>query len=268
MKLEQARVLLTGASGGIGTAMAEALQQRGAQVLGVCRRVRPAAALSASSHALGASGMDWVQADLSGIQGLRTVAHAARQWGAQVVVQAAGLPAFGPLNDSTPEQVAELLQTNLWAPMVLTQALLPHLLTQPAARLVFVGSALGRIGVPGYSIYGASKAGLHGFAEALRRELRGSTVQVQLLAPRTTRTAFNGLAAQRYAAATGSASDTPARVAQELISLIESNAAERFIGWPEKALVRLNGAVGPRLDGGFRRHREMLYPPQLEGTPT
>jgi short-subunit dehydrogenase len=257
MKLAQARVLLTGASGGIGTAMAEALQQRGVPVLGVRR----------TPGASGTRQTEWVQADLSRTEGIRTAAHAAREWGANTVVHAAGLPAFGPLETTTPEQAAELLQTNLWAPMVLTQALLPHLLAQPAATLVFVGSALGRMGVPGYSVYGASKAGLHSFAEALRRELLGTTTRVQVLAPRTTRTAFNGLAAQRYAVATGSTSDTPERVAQELIALLESNAAERFIGWPEKGLVRLNGAIGPWLDGGFARHRDMLNPRKLEGNP-
>lgn len=258
MKLQQARVLLTGASGGIGTAMAEALRQRGAQVLGVCRTPPTPPEVPHT---------EWVQADLSGADGIRAAAHAARKWGANAVVHAAGLPAFGPLEVTTPERAAELLQTNLWAPMALTQALLPHLLAQPATRLVFVGSALGRIGVPGYSVYGASKAGLHSFAEALRRELLGTSVRVQMLAPRTTRTAFNGLAAQRHAVATGSASDTPARVAQELISLLESGAAERFIGWPEKGLVRINGAIGPWLDGGFARHRDMLNPRKMEGTP-
>ncbi len=264
MKLQQARVLLTGAGGGIGTAMTEALQQHGAQVLGVCRTPP----ISPTAHTLPeVPHTEWVRADLSCADGIRTTAHAARKWGANAVVHAAGLPAFGPLETTTPERAAELLQTNLWAPIALTQAMLPHLLAQPAARLVFVGSALGRIGVPGYSVYGATKAGLHGFAEALRRELMGTSVRVQMLAPRTTRTAFNGLAAQRYAVATGSASDTPAQVAQELIVLLKNAAAERFIGWPEKGLVRLNGVIGPWLDGGFARHRSMLNPQKIEGTP-
>lgn len=253
MKLAEARVLLTGASGGIGTAMAEALQHQGAHVLGVSRSGQTGS-------------MAWAHADLAHPDGVRSVAHAAQRWGANVVVHAAGLPAFGPLVGTTPALAAELLQTNLWAPMALTHALLPHLLAQPQARLVFVGSALGRIGVPGYSVYGASKAGLHSFAEALRRELLGTTTQVQTLAPRATRTAFNGAAAQHFATATGSASDSPERVAQELIALLESGAAERFIGWPEKALVRLNGALGPWLDGGFSQHRKVLFPAPMKGT--
>jgi short-subunit dehydrogenase len=99
------------------------------------------------------------------------VAQAAADWRANVVVHAAGVPAFGALASIRRRRCRQVLQANLLAPMRLTQALLPALLRQPRAQVVFVGSALGRIGLPGFSVYGASKAGLHGFAEALRREL-------------------------------------------------------------------------------------------------
>ena len=110
-----------------------------------------------------------------------------------------------------------VLQANLLAPMLLTQALLPHLRGQPRAQVVFVGSALGRIGLPGFSVYGASKSGLHGFAEALRRELAGTPVRVQILAPRSTRTDFNGPAVDAYNRATGTAMDRPEVVAEALL---------------------------------------------------
>jgi short-subunit dehydrogenase len=256
MKLTHARVLLTGASGGIGTAMTHALQQQGAHVMGVSRTPRDGPTSA------------WICADLSQPEGIDTVAQAARQWEANVVIHAAGQPLFGALAATSPCQSAALLQANLWAPIALTQALLPHLLAQPVARVVFVGSALGRIGVPGYSVYGASKAGLHGFAEALRRELHHTSLRVQLLAPRATQTAFNDAAARRFAAATGSATDSPARVAQELLSLLESDAAERFIGWPEKGMARVNGVLGPWLDAGFAQHRKTLDATRLKGTLT
>lgn len=249
------RVLLTGASGGLGTAMVRALQQQGAEVMGVSRR----------PDSTEASGITWVRADLTHPEGVRDVARAAEAWGANVVVHAAGVPAFGSAITTAPSQVGDVLQANLWAPIVLTQALLPHLMSLPAARIVFVSSALGRIGLPGYSLYGASKAGLHHYAEALRRELGQTTVRVQTLAPRATRTAFNSDEAQRFASATGSHSDPPERVAQALVDLLTGTAAERCVGWPEAAFVRLNGALGPWLDGGFRRHREALHPMTLKG---
>jgi short-subunit dehydrogenase len=132
------------------------------------------------------------------------------------------------------------------------------LLRQPRAQIVFVGSALGRIGLPGFSVYGASKAGLHGFAEALRRELNGTPVRVQILGPRSTRTGFNDAAVEAYNRATGTAMDRPEAVAAALLQLIESEAAERFLGFPERLAVRLNGVLGAWLDGSFAKHRRSL----------
>jgi short-subunit dehydrogenase len=246
MKAHQARVLLTGASGGIGKAMAATLRAAGAQVMGVGR------------HPATRSDEPWVQADLTTVEGLAAVTGAAAAWRANVVVHAAGVPAFGPLQATGPAQMQAVLQANLLAPMALTQALLPQLQRLPKAQIVFVGSALGRIGLPGFSVYGASKAGLHGFAEALRRELAGGPVRVQTLAPRSTRTAFNGSAVEAYNQATGTASDAPEVVAAALLALIENEAAEAFLGFPERLAVRLNGLLGALLDGSFAKHRRSL----------
>jgi short-subunit dehydrogenase len=245
MRAGQARVLLTGASGGIGSAMHALLQDAGAAVLGVGRGV-------------GQAGQPWVRADLATPAGVAAVASAAAAWRPNVVVHAAGVAAFGALAALPPERMAAVLQTNLLAPMLLTQALLPQLLALPHAQLVFVGSALGRIGLPGFSVYGASKAGLHGFAEALRRELAGGPVKVQILAPRSTRTSFNDGVVEAYNRATGTAMDTPQTVAAALLALIESGAAERFVGFPERLAVRLNGLLGAHLDGSFAKHRRCM----------
>ena len=255
MKAAQTRVLLTGASGGIGQAMALTLLRAGAAVLGVGRgNAQPLA------QPLPA-GMAWVQADLTAEDGPARVASAAAHWQANVVVHAAGVPSFGPLAGVPPTQMQDVLQANLLAPMRLTQALLPQLLKQPRAQVVFVGSALGRIGLPGFSVYGASKAGLHGFAEALRRELADTPVRVQILGPRSTRTGFNDAAVEAYNRATGTAMDSPDAVAAALLALIESESAETFLGFPERFAVRLNGLLGALLDGSFSKHRRCLPAP-------
>jgi short-subunit dehydrogenase len=259
MKAAEARVLLTGASGGIGRAMAQSLRAAGAAVLGVGRSAPPTA------------DMEWVRADLTSRSGALDVAQAAADWRANVVVQAAGVPGFGRLGAFSDDQVQRVLHANLLAPMLLTQALLPQLLRQPRAQLVFVGSALGRIGLPGFSVYGASKAGLHGFAEALRRELADTPVRVQILGPRSTRTAFNDAAVEAYNRATGTATDPPEQVAAALLALIESEAAEAFVGFTERLGVRLNGLLGAGLDRSFAKHRRSLpaapEPTLTPGTP-
>ncbi|MBK6862403.1 MAG: SDR family oxidoreductase [Ideonella sp.] len=260
MKAADARVLLTGANGGIGQAMARALRQAGAQVMGVGRGVA------------GPAGLAWHRADLNEACATASVAQAAADWRANVVVHASGMPGFGALQSISPLQMEQVLQANLLAPMRLTQALLPQLLRLPRAQVVFVGSALGRIGLPGFSVYGASKAGLHGFAEALRRELADTSVRVQILGPRSTRTGFNGVAVEAYNQATGTAMDSPEIVAAALLALIESEAAETFVGFPERLGVRLNGLLGARMDGSFVKHRRSLQAttiqPATPGTTT
>jgi len=254
MKAADARVLLTGASGGIGRAMAQALRRAGAQVMGVGR------------GAAGPADMAWHRADLNDPTGAASVAQAAADWRANVVVHASGVPGFGALASIPPLQMEQVLQANLLAPMRLAQALLPHLLRQPRAQMVFVGSALGRIGLPGFSVYGASKAGLHGFAEALRRELADTQLRVQILGPRSTRTGFNDAAVEAYNQATGTAMDTPEAVAAALLALIESEAAESFVGFPERLGVRLNGLLGAGMDGSFAKHRRSLLAAPIQTT--
>lgn len=254
MKAAEARVLLTGASGGIGRSVAAAMRAAGAAVMGVGR---------AAESPLPA-GTAWVRADLTTVDGLAAVAGAAAGWRANVVVHAAGAPAFGALADTSPARMHAVLQANLLAPMLLTQALLPQLRRLPKAQVIFVGSATGRIGLPGFSVYGASKAGLHGFAEALRRELADTPVKVQVLGPRSTRTAFNDAGVEAYNRATGTAMDSPETVAAALLRLLESDAAERFIGFPERLAVRVNGLLGPWLDGAFARHRRSLRAEPLQ----
>ena len=139
-----------------------------------------------------ASASHWHAADLDDPAALAGAARCRRRAGsANVLVNNAGVPSFGRLESLGAEHIEQVLRTNLLAPMLLTQALLPSLRRQPRAQVIQVGSALGRIGLPGYSVYSASKFGLRGFAEALRRELRDSPVRVQYLGPRSTRTGFN-----------------------------------------------------------------------------
>lgn len=267
MMPSNARVLLTGATGGIGQAVADVLLAAGASLLLTGRSPARLSALARElrrRRGLSSARVEWCVADLSQPP-TWTQAHGlvpvAADWGVNVVVHAAGVPAFGRLEDQSAEQVAASLQTNLLAPLLLTRALLPHLRTRTQAQVIFVGSALGRIGLPGFSVYSAAKFGLRGAAEALRRELRDSPVQVQYLGPRSTRTAFNDPAVAAYNAATGTSSDPPQRVADALLALLQDEAAERHIGWPERLAVRLNGLVPTWLDPVFDRHRRSLPSP-------
>jgi short-subunit dehydrogenase len=263
LKPASARIVLTGATGGIGGQAAAAFVRAGAAVLLVGRSPAKLSALARSLKGAiaGSEGrMAWLVSDLGDSARTDELAAAAAEWRCNVLVHAAGVPCFGALQTVDAQTMRQVLEINLLAPMRLTQALLAHLRAQSMAQVICVGSALGRIGLPGYSIYSASKFGLRGFCEAMRRELAGSGVRVQYVGPRSTRTGFNDAAVQAYNAATGTAMDGADRVAATLLKSLQDEAAERFIGFPERLAVRINGAAPTLLDGGFDRHRRSVAP--------
>ncbi|MFN3493147.1 MAG: SDR family NAD(P)-dependent oxidoreductase, partial [Hydrogenophaga sp.] len=142
MKPAQARVLLTGATGGIGQATAQALLRAGAAVLLVGRTEHTLADLSrrlvTQGHA--ASRVKWLQADITRAEDRQRLAAESARLGCNVLLHGAGLPAFGALNTLPAGDVHAVLQTNLEAPMLLTQALLPQLQSLPRAQVIFLGS--------------------------------------------------------------------------------------------------------------------------------
>ena len=270
MKAAYARVLLTGAGGGIGQAIAGALVKAGAAVMLAGRSPARMASLARSLRRPDAGPDDvavqWHEVDLEQGASILRLAQAATAWDCNAVVHCAGVAAFGAFESQAPAHMARVLQVNLTAPMLLTHALLPHLRSLPAAQVICVGSALGAIALPGYSIYSASKFGLRGFAQAVRRELGDTQVRIQYLGPRTTRTSFNSADVTAYNRATGTATDEPALVARALLALLEDGAGERFLGFPEKLGVRLNGFAPVLMDSAFKRHRHNV-PAQRAATP-
>jgi len=160
-----------------------------------------------------------------------------------------------------------VLATNLVAPIQLTLALLPALRQRPQARVLNIGSATGRLGIPGFAVYGAGKFGLRGFSEALRRELADTPVRVQYLGARATRTEFNDVRADDFNRATRTAVDAPEVVAEAALTLLLSGRGEKFLGFPESAAVRLNGLAPSLLDGIFEPHRAALRRAASLATP-
>ncbi len=259
MKVSTTRVLLTGANGGIGQAVATALAGAGASVLLAGRSpARLSAQVRTIQRRHPTAKLDWREVELDQAASIAALANHAAAWNCNVIVHCAGVAEFGPFDHTGVDRMSQVLHTNLLAPMMLTQSMLPHLRALPHAQVVCVGSVLGAIGLPGFSVYCASKFGLRGFAQALRRELAKTSVRVQYLGPRSTRTAFNSAAVSDYNQATGTAMDPPERVAEALLDMLETETAERFLGFPEKVAARLNGLVPAWLDGAFDKHSASL----------
>jgi short-subunit dehydrogenase len=249
MELNGSRVLVTGASGGIGDALVEQLCTAGAQVLAVGRDAEKlAAAQGRFPHALRA-----LAADLATPAGVDAVAAAARDFGGvDCVVQAAGLNRFGLVEQQDDAAIAAQVALNLVAPMLLTRRLLPLLRERPRALVLFVGSTFGAIGYPGFAPYSATKFGLRGFAEALRRELADGPVRVLYLAPRATRTAMNAGAVVEMNRALRVAMDPPAQVAAAIVQALRDESPERHLGWPERFFARLNRLLPRVVDRALR----------------
>jgi short-subunit dehydrogenase len=259
MKLAQASVVLTGAAGGIGAPTARALVAAGARVLLVGRDGGRLASLASDLlPADDRTRVDWLAADLTTPAGIEAVRAAALARRANVLVNNAGIASFGRLGALGEAHIEQVIATNLLAPMLLTRALLPGLQAQTEAAVLNVGSVLGRLALPGFTAYSAAKFGLRGFTEALRRELAGGPVRVQYLGPRVTETDFNSPEVDAYNRSTGSGADRPEVVAEALLAMLRDGQAERFLGFPEKLAVRLNGLVPSAMDGAFARHRQAL----------
>ncbi len=241
MDLAGKRIILTGAAGGIGQVFATALADAGVRLVLVSRSED---ALQALCGRLPGGEHEVLAADLATAEGRAALVAVA---GAAIdgLINNAGVSHFGLLGSHSEAELRQALELNLLLPMLLARELLPALKAR-GGTIVNVGSAFGSIGFPGYTAYSASKFGLRGFTEALRRELADSGVRVQYLAPRATDTAMNSAAVQAMNHELGTAMDPPERVAGELMSLLAANRGVRLVGWPERFFIKLN-SVSPGL---------------------
>jgi len=217
MRISGARVLVTGATGGLGQAMARHLAERGAKLVLTGRRAEVLEPLAAE---LGAE----VRAvDLADTAAVGALADASAD--VDVLVANAALPGSGRLETYTVEQIDRLLTVNLRAHIVLAHALVPRMVERGQGALVFVGSLSGKAATTGSSLYSATKFGLRGFAMGLRSDLHGTGVGVTTVNPGFIREAgmFHESGAKLPP---GVGTKTPSDVARAVAKAIESGPAE------------------------------------------
>lgn len=230
------RVLITGASGGIGYALAEALAQRGAHLLISGRKPEVLATLVNRFPAQ----ITAVGADLTRAEDRHRLISAAHLSACTMLINAAGSNQQGFFDASSDSDIEQLVAINLTATLQLTRALLPQLMACPQATIITIGSTFGQLGYPGQVTYCATKFALRGFSEALRRELADTRVRVMYIAPRATRTAMNSPQTDALNVALGNTVDSPHAVALAIINAVEHQREELQIGLPERFFTRLN----------------------------
>ena len=241
MNLSGRKALLTGATGGLGRAIALALAQRGAQVT---LSARNREALEALAAELPGSGHGVLAADLAEPEAAERLAAEAA--GTEILIANAGLPGAGKLDEFSPEEVKRALRVNLEAPILLARALYPAMLEAGSGHLVFVASLSGKAASPRSSIYNATKFGLRGFALGLRSDLNPRGIGVSLVSPGFIREA--GMFADAGSKPPpGMGTSTPRQVGEATVKAIEKNKVEVTIApLPQRAGAHL-ALVSPSL---------------------
>lgn len=215
MRLAGARVLVTGADGGIGRVLAPRLADRGADLVLTGLHADP---LAVQAEALGCEHVAWSLGSAAD-----AFALGEKVGPVDVVVHGAGRGHRGPVADMAVERIDELVALDLTVPIALTRAVLPAMLDRGRGHVCFVGSIAGQVAVAEEAAYAAAKGGLALFADSLRLEVARRGVEVSVVAPAAVDTAFfdhRGVPYHR---------SRPAPMAPEVVAAAIVRAVERSV---------------------------------------
>ncbi|HEV7919347.1 MAG TPA: SDR family oxidoreductase [Thermoanaerobaculia bacterium] len=245
MKLKGKIVVVTGASSGIGKAVALEMARRGATLFIAARRAEFLQSAAAECRKLGVS-CTAVATDVTSRDDCRRLLEAAGQ--VDVLVNNAGFAIFDAFADAKPEDLVAMMETNYFGAVWCTQAALPGMLARRSGTIVNVASITGIMGFARMGGYCATKFAMVGFTEALRDEVLPRGVRVALVCPGTTDTAFFAKAergkmpgASRLIPAV-----RPERVARAVCNAAEDGRYRRILPFTADIYMRLK-EISPRL---------------------
>jgi len=238
------RALVTGANGGIGSAIARALHAAGATVIVTGRR---ADALRPLADAIGAR---TVLADLADHADVaRCMAEAGP---IDVLVANAALPSSGSLLEFEPDQIDRSLDVNLRAPIMMARSAAAGMLERGRGHIVLISSISGKVAAPGTSIYSATKFGLRGFALGLREDLHGTGVGVTTIFPGFIRDA-GMFADTKVTLPRGAGTRSPEQVAGAVLRAVRENPAEITVAAVEQSLGAFLAGISHPLVASIQR---------------
>lgn len=226
------RVIVTGASSGVGAAVARALAARGAHVLATSRRTHRLEALAAERSV--PHPILWEAGDLTdaAFRARLVESAASRLGGLDVVVAAAGCGAIGRFAAAAPATLDRVMDVDFRAPVELVRLCLPLLRAGVDPAIVLVGSILGRHPLPLHGEYCAAKAALASFAGSLRMELAADRIDVTLVSLGPTESEFwEGLVAGSRPAWSQGRRMPADRAAAAIVAGLERRARELLPGW-------------------------------------
>ena len=250
MQISGKTALVTGATGGLGTAIAKGLALGGATVIVSSRKATELEQLAAS---LPGEGHRTVVAELGDEGAGERLAAAAEETGPlDIFVANAGLPGSGRFEDLSEADITRVLRVNLEAPIRASRALLPGMLERGSGHFVYVSSLAGKVPSPRASMYNATKFGLRGFTLALRQDLRGTGVGASLVLPGFIRDA-GMFADAEMQPPPGMGTSTPEKVAEAVVRAVETNKAEFVVAPPQARAVSALGSSFPSVAAVFQR---------------
>jgi len=226
--------IVTGASSGIGREITLALSREGANVLAVARREDRLKEVSKLATNNGGEIVPY-SADLQIDESSDAIVSAAlAAFGTiDILVNNAAFGKNEAFVDLNKEDIDGIIKTNLLAPVFLSQKVLPLMIQKQSGHIVFVTSLAGKLGFPGLSAYSASKFGIEGLAESIRREVSSQNVAITVLRPGITDTEFfqnaNMQEFEKQSRDSGKL-HSPTRVAEELVAKIENRPNEIVVG--------------------------------------
>ena len=191
-RLAGLRVLVTGASQGIGRGLAIVAARKGCRIIAAARSESLLAELAAAVRAAGGT-IETVVADVTKPEDRAAMVAAAEKsfGGLDVLINNAGIGATGHFMDSDPETLRQIFEVNFFGMTETTRAFLPMLKTGVAPAIVNISSVVGKRALPARGLYAASKIAVQGFSEAIRAELAKDGIDVIVINPGLTQTNFS-----------------------------------------------------------------------------
>jgi short-subunit dehydrogenase len=251
-KIQGLRVIVTGASSGIGRELARELGRQGAKLVLVARRQQRLEELAAEIAPAG--GAEWVAGDITDPSVRQSAVYRAesRYGGLDALVNNAGIGALGRFEDADPHRVRQVMEVNFFALVEMTRLALPLLRQGNRPILVNIASILGHRATPFSSEYSASKFAVRGFSEALRAEWTRHGIDVLVVSPGRTETEFFDQAIERTGVPAWPALTTanPAAVARQIVRAMRRGRHEiiphrgaRALAWLNRLCPRLVDAI-------------------------
>ena len=238
MKIRNSKVLLTGATGGIGQAIARELTTYGAQVLLTGRNSKILERLASELNC------EQIACDLS--NEVQTKALLEKVGDVDIYIANAGIPGAGSTLDLESSEIDNVIDVNLRVPIKSSTIISRSMITRGAGHIVFISSLSGLVASPTTMLYSATKFGLRGYALSLRQELAPKGVGVSVILPGFIRDA--GMFAEaRVDLPRGTRTKAPQDVSSAVMSAIENNIAEILVAPIELRIGAKLGTVFPRL---------------------